>query len=295
MDTQQLTTLQKIAKEKSFNRTSKELGISQPTVTMRIKALENELGETLVLRTGQKAILTSAGETFLSYVDRALIVLQLGIDHITSGEELHTLTIAGTPTINTYVLPQTLKKFRSFFPDIQLKIYTGLSENVEQMILDGVADIGLTRSFVESKGIRTYKLYPEELRLIVHYTNPLVKLRSISVRDLSQEKILLYRRYTETWSIINDRFLRVGIKPRVTMELEHIVTVISMLLTGAGIAFLPMITVKKELDEGVLKVIEIEDMEPILRNTYIITPKQNRSDAAVSFFRFLHEEFNISR
>jgi DNA-binding transcriptional LysR family regulator len=290
MDTQQLLTFQKLAKEQSFKRASKELGISQPTVTMRIKALEEEVGEILFLRTGQKAILTPTGELFLQYVDRALRIFESGMDIVKAGQGSNTLTIAGTAAMNTYVLPAKLQQFQRHMPELQWRIYTGTSDDILQMIVDEIADIGLIRGSLRHSNVYSYPLYPEELCLVMPPEHPLAAQPSLDFTDLKQEPILIYRRSSETWRLIAERFLQAGVKPNVAMELEHVVAVKQMVLHGAGIAFLPEITVAENVKGGSLVRANLSG-PPIIRYTSIVIPQKKPTPAAAQFLRFLHAQF----
>jgi DNA-binding transcriptional LysR family regulator len=290
MDIQQLITLQKLAKEQSFSRASKELGITQPTATMRIKTLEDEIGETLIIRTGQKAILTPAGEIFLAHIERALQVFQSGKDIMSSGDHDNTLTIAGTPTFNTYVLPKMLQSFHQLQPHFQWRINTGTTEHIMQMIIDEVADVGLVRDTITHPKVYSYPLYPEELRLIVPNHHTFAKKEYVTIDDLKEEEILIYRRNSETWAMIQERFVKAGIQPKVTMDLDHIVTVKQMVLSGAGIAFLPSMATREEISEGLLSTVNLEG-PPILRHTSIIVRKRQPKHILSAFLRYLHDTF----
>lgn len=291
MDIQQLVTLQKLAKEQSFSRASKELGITQPTATMRIQALEKEVGETLIIRTGQKALLTPAGEKFLSYAERAVQVLQSGKDHLMTDSMDNQLTIAGTPTFNTFVLPQLLQTFQNRHPKCQSSIHTGSTEQIVEMILDGVSEIGFIRDRVVHPKLFSYSLYPEELRLVVPITHRFAAQDYVTLVELKHEKIIIYRRSSATWSMVQEHFNKESIKPNITMELDHIVTVKLMVLSGQGIGFLPTVAIKEELANGKLATVAIEGA-PILRHTSILIPKRKLSSILTSFVKHVHRRFD---
>ncbi len=289
MDFQQLITLQKLDREKSFSRTSKELGISQPTVTTRIQSLEKGLDESLVLRTGQKAILTDAGKKFLSYVDRALQVYQLGIDRVANLE--NTVSVAATPTINTYILPQKLKEVRKLDPKLKWKFITGSSPEIVQMVKDEISDIGLIRGTVEDGEVISNLLFEEELHLVCSRHHPLTHYETVAIHELSNESILVYRRLSDTYQLISETFSKEGVPLNVTMELEHVITVKQMVLAGMGVAFLPESAIKKEIESGQLVKKELETSK-IIRGISIVLKKENVSDISTYVLSLLNEIFN---
>lgn len=274
LDIQQLKTLQKLGKEKSFSRTSKELGVSQPTVTTRIKVLEEELGVDLILRTGKKAILTEVGDTFLSYVNRALQVYQYGIDGLSTVERF--ITIAATPTISTYIIPQKLGEIQQKEPNIKWRFLTGSSFEIIQKVQDEIADIGLIRGSVKHEDLNSFPLFLEELYLVLPCSHPLAKHQQLEVSDLTNEKLLIYKRHSGTSNLIEEMFLKFGVNPNISMELEHVMTVKQMVLGGMGIAFLPERAIKKEIESGQLTKVKLEKAS-IVREVSMISRKNSGS------------------
>lgn len=273
MDILQLQTLQKLEKEQSFSRTSRELGVSQPTVTTRIKSLEDELGENLVLRTGQKAILTESGKLFLSYVNRALQVYQNGLDNLALQEKM--ISIAATPTINTYILPKMAMELYEKTPGFKWRFLTGSSTQIIQMIEDDIADIGLIRGTIETKHILCYPLFSEDLYLVVPSEHPLASVNcSLAIQDLSKENILIYQPQSDTVRLVKETFLKQGIFPNITMELEHVMTVKQMVLAGMGIAFLPERTVVQEIKNKQLVIVPLKGIS-LNRKVSIVVKKDS--------------------
>ncbi|WP_017727543.1 LysR family transcriptional regulator [Halalkalibacterium ligniniphilum] len=288
MDFHQLKTLQKLDREKSFSRTSKELGISQPTVTTRIKMLEKELDENLVLRTGQKAILTDAGKRFLTYIDRALQVFQFGVDRLANNEQ--NISIAATPTINTFILPRKIKEARKKEPNVKLKFITGSSNEIIQMVKDELVDIGLIRGSAEDHEIETFQLFEEELHLVHSRQHPFQHLKNITVHDLTSENIIVYRRLSGTYKLIKEAFRKEGARLNVSMELEHVITVKQMVLAGMGLAFLPESAIKKEMANGELVKKNLINTK-IIREVSLIYKRENHSVISSNIFKMLRDIF----
>jgi DNA-binding transcriptional LysR family regulator len=286
MDTEQLITLQKLGKEHSFSRASKELGVSQPTVTTRIKTLEEELGEILVLRTGQKAILTPAGESFLSFAERALKVYQNGLDRLYSKEK--TIAIAAASIVNTYTLPPILKEFSKTYPDIKLRFLTGSTPTIIQMIKDEVADIGLINGGLLDKEVKCHRLYSEELYLVLPSRHALANKRDITFKDIETENLLIFRRNTATFRLIEESFGRLGVKPNITMELGHAMSIKQMILAGVGIGFLPENVVKEEMKAGIVMAVRVEN-SPVIRDVSVVLKKRTLSNTEERVLKWLHE------
>ncbi len=288
MDFQQLKTLQKLHKEKSFSRTSKELGISQPTVTTRIKSLEEELGENLVLRTGQKAILTESGKRFLSYADRALQVYQFGIDRLATNEK--TISIAATPTISTYILPDKLKEARKKDPELKWKFITATSMEILQMMKDEIVDLGLIGRRLDDKEVNCHPILLEEFFLVVSADHPFANQKAINLKQLQNENIIVYRKSSKTYKHIHKTFENSEVPLNLAMEVEHVITAKQMVLAGLGVAFLPESAMIKEIEHNQLVKIEIQDTQ-IIREISIISSKENISPVSSYVLDLLKDIF----
>lgn len=294
MDTQQLVTFMQIASERSFVRASQRLGVSQPTVTARMQALEDELGEHLIIRTGQEAILTPSGEIFLSYVDRALQVFQSGIDRLNYEQKSSGLRVAGTPTFNSYVLPENLSGFYKEQPHIRLKVLTGTSQEIVHMLQDEVADVGFIQGSLKGSNLISYPIFTEELHLVVHQDHPLYRREVVRLTDLKEEPIVTYRRSTHSWDLIEDRFKQEGFKPDETMEMDHVSGIRQMLLAGVGVAFLPKRAVQEELRRKLVKVVEL-DGPSIMRITSVAVPNRSISSSTAAFLGYIHKVFRLNQ
>lgn len=290
MDILQLQTLQKLAKEKSFSRASKELGVSQPTVTTRIKMLEEELGESLILRTGHQAILTPAGKIFLAYVNRALHVYRFGVDRLAMGGNV--ISIAATPTINTYFLPKKIAEIRKRKPEITWNFLTGSSSEIIKLVKDEIAEIGLIRGSAKDVEIEAKHLFSEELHLVLSNNHPLASRIKVNVKELQKENILIYQCNSETTRLINETFSKAGVKPKITMKLEHAMTVKQMVLAEMGIAFLPENAVTKEIETGQLAKLKLVDSK-IVREVSIVFKKESNSEEIAHVINILTEIFKI--
>jgi DNA-binding transcriptional LysR family regulator len=294
MDTLQLVTFMNIASERSFIRASQKLGVSQPAVTARIQSLEDELGVHLIIRTGQEAILTPSGEIFLSYVDRALQVFQSGVDRLNYERLSSGLRVAGTPTFNSYVLPEKLSDFYKEYPNIRLKVLTGTTQEILRMLQDEVADVGFIQGSMSSSHITTYPVFSEELNLLVHRDHPLFRRDIIRLTDLRDEPIVTYRRGSHSWDLIEDRFKQEAFKPGQVMEMDHVSGIRQMLLAGVGVAFLPKRVMVEEIRRKQVKVLELEG-PAIVRHTSIAVPNRALSSSAAALLGYIHRIFRLSQ
>ena len=115
----------------SFRRAAEALGLSQPSLSARVKSIEKELGATLFHRMGRGVRLTEMGKLFLTYGERVQETLRQGKDAINSAMTTSggILNMASARNIGTYTLPNMLAKLRQSYPGINVHINIGRSSD----------------------------------------------------------------------------------------------------------------------------------------------------------------------
>ena len=272
MDLGQLEAFVQVANQRSFSRAAEALFLTQPSVTARIQALERDLGERLFERSGRGIRLTEVGECFLPHAERVLQALNTGRDAIDSLRNLHSgsLVLASATTVSTYVLPGLLKTFRARYPRIEVSVRTGRSEQVLQMMLQDEAQVGLVRA-VYHQDIETKGLIEDELVLVSNNTHELVGKGSVTVEQLGDHPFIFFDRNSSYYSLAQGIFRQHGVVPRTQMELDSMEATKKMVEEGLGIAMLPKIALERELKDGTLREIEIQDMPNPTRQIALIS------------------------
>src|SRR6478735_7504252 len=121
-----------VARRTNVSRAADSLGITQPALTARLQALEQELGQSLFVRTRRGVQLTDAGNAFLPYAEQAVAALASGIAEVAEvsaggGGEV---ALAVAPQVSTYVLPHLLTRFAADHPGVRLVVRTAHSEEI---------------------------------------------------------------------------------------------------------------------------------------------------------------------
>ncbi len=272
MDLGQLEAFVQVANQHSFSRAAEALFLTQPSVTARIQALERDLGERLFERSGRGSRLTEVGECFLPHAERVLQALNTGRDAIDSLRNLHSgsLVLASATTVSTYVLPGLLKTFRARYPRIEVSVRTGRSEQVLQMMLQDEAQVGLVRA-VYHQDIETKGLIEDELVLVANANHELAGRGSVTVEQLGDHPFIFFDRNSSYYSLAQGIFRQHGVMPRTQMELDSMEATKKMVEEGLGIAMLPRVALERELKEGILRVVQIEDMPNPMREIALIS------------------------
>src|SRR5688500_10233961 len=145
LDTGQLLAFERVARERSFSRAARALGIAQPTISERIKALERTVGGELFVRGGRGAALSDLGASFLPYARRALEVLDAGVEagrQARAGERGRA-TIGVLESLSGSFLGPALAQFLGAHPRVELLVRAGRHPVVMEQLLDGVVGMAL--------------------------------------------------------------------------------------------------------------------------------------------------------
>lgn len=250
MEIKQLITFKHAAENLNFTQTAKILNFAQSSVTAQIKSLEEEIGKPLFERLGKRLILTEAGHQFKSYAEKMINLSQEAITAANGEEELiGTLTIGAQESQCTYRLPLILKEFKTAFPKVKLVFKPAHSDEMaRKQLMEGLLDIAFIMD--ESKPDRSLKverLIKEELKLVV---SPNQSKSDFSIDDLKHETLLLTEAGCSYRNMFEESLNALGIYSLDKIEFASIEAIKQCVVAGLGVALLPEMVVKKDIEEG---------------------------------------------
>lgn len=285
MDFGQIEAFTQVAMHNSFSRAAEVLQLTQPSITARIQALERELGEELFERGGRGVKLTDAGRVFLPYVEQILQRLQEGRDAVEEvrNVQLGSLRLGSAITISTYVLPGILHRFCQDFPGVDVLIRTGRSEQVLNMLLGDEVQVGIIRA-LSAPDIETIPLYDDEIVLVAYPQHRFAQGTGVTIAEAAREPIVLFDRGSSYYGMIHDLFRKAAVIPNVAMELDSLEATKRMVEQGLGIALVPIATVVRELEQGVLVRVGLTDVKPIKRPISLVYRKNRKRSRTVQAF-----------
>ncbi|MCH8010043.1 MAG: LysR family transcriptional regulator [Chloroflexi bacterium] len=296
MDLGQLEAYLQVAEHRNFSRAAEALGLTQPSVTARIQALERDLGESLFERNGRGVRLTEVGESFLPHVQRVLKALHDGKDAVQSLRklELGTLRLGAAPTISTYVLPALLKEFSSRYPGLDVSVRTDYSQQIVQMVLADEVQMGLERGTTHPE-VETIPLYSDDVILVTAADDAFAERGSVDIEDLATRRLIMFNRGSSYYALVDNALRGAGLPVSPAMELDNMEATKKMVEVGLGIAMLPRVAVAQEVERGELREIEIKKMTMPRREVSLIYRRgRPLSRAAIAFIKLLEEHYGVS-
>ena len=294
MDLAQLEIFLSIAEEKSFSRAAEKMSRTQPALSIAIKRLEEELGETLFDRSSKSGTLTEAGRILLSYAQK---MINLRAEAVEAVGELRgmfrgRLTIGANESTSLYLLPPLLLEYRQRHPSIKIEVYRNVSERIPSEVLERNLDFGFLSYDPLLPSLESLKVYNDELVLVVPPKHRLTKQKVVTVRDLGGEQFVAHNVKTPARTRIFELFAQHRTPLNICVELATLDTIKDFVQRQVGIAILPRLAVRDELASGKLIEVPVKGMkiEKMLRLVY--RREQSLSHAAKSFLEIVREQRN---
>lgn len=265
MNIDQLKAFHKVAYTSSFTKAARELFLSQPAVSQQIQALESSLGITLFDRSGKKVRLTDEGEILLSYTNRLFHLyeeIELLFGQLRSLEK-GKITLGATAVIGTYFLPIFIGRYNRKYPEIEIDLHMGNSNNVHNMLLEGSVDLGFAGRLKVHSNLTSVRVHREKLLLVSAPDNPITARESVTVDELDRASFIWREKGTQTRVLVKEWFeKKVGRNyPRKSIELQNLEAAKRTVVEGYGITVLPEIAVKREMHVGLLKRINLKGFD----------------------------------
>ena len=248
-----------VARLGNVSRAAEEMYLTQPTLTARLKGLEEDLGDQLFVRTSRGMRLTEAGKEFVPYAERCLASLEELRD--ASGGRL---ALGTSPGVGTYALPAILERFTAAHPRVSVSVKTGHSDDVLEMVLKEEVQLGLGRE-VSHPEVESMQLYEDELVLVVDPQHRFTQKGSAELAEVGREQLILFDHASSYYELTRSLFRNAGIREFPAIELDNIEAAKRMVEQRLGVAFLPRTAVVRSVAAGHLCLVEVEDSPEIQR------------------------------
>jgi DNA-binding transcriptional LysR family regulator len=247
MKLRQLQFFSAVAAELSFSRAAIKLHVAQPSLSIQIKALEDEVGARLFERDKRHVSLTPAGRRFQSRVATILTLAEAAKSEArsTDGGRIGTINLGYTAlSMFSTALPHSIRRFQQEHPHVQVALRELTSLEQLHELRERTLDVGVLRKVDVSaaKGIQIVEWYRTPLVAAMPADHPRAQSRSLSLTDLKDEAFVMYPRHAGTgiyWQVLQ-LCTTAGFRPRVVREVLESSTIIGLVAAGVGIAVVPV-------------------------------------------------------
>jgi len=230
--------------QNNFSRAAERLHIEQPPLSQRIRSLEKVLKVELFDRKRRPLQLTEAGKVFLEEIRLALTHIELAITQAqrASRGEIGRLMIGVNSSIANSLLPDILRTFRDHFPEVKLVLRELTSSQQTQDLRNRLLDVGFERlpnPYENEADLRFMPILQEPLVIALPETHPLAAQAQIPLKALADEPFILPSpELVPSYGEIMTLCQQVGFSPKVVQEATWMITVLSLVAGGVGVALL---------------------------------------------------------
>jgi DNA-binding transcriptional LysR family regulator len=290
MDIVQLETFLAVVEERSFSRAAARLHRSQPAVSQAIAKLEAELGEVLLERSSRDGTLTDAGEVLREYAVKLLNLRTEAAGALSELRELHRgrLNIAANEYTCLYLLP-LLDVFLRGHPLVKLAVQRALASRISDLVLSHSVELGVLSFRPDDPQLQSVVVYRDALEFVVNPKSVLAVAGEVSISDLGQENFIAHNVASPQRQKVIDTFKRHRTPLRMGVELPSLEAIKRFVEMGNGVALVPGLTVKTELQSGALVRVKVRDLQLERRLRLVYRRQASLSHAAVAFLRAVQE------
>jgi DNA-binding transcriptional LysR family regulator len=261
MELRQIRSFLSIAETLHFGRSAELIHLSQPALSLQIRALEEEIGVRLFERNRRKTTLTAAGFAFRDNAAAALSHLEQAIRRarLAAKGKMGLLRIGFISTAGSEIVPDIVRQFRTLNPEVEFSLRNILTAEQVQMLETGSLDIGFLRLPIGGhSALDVVTVHHEPFVLVVPASHKLAKKKSVRLREVSGEDFVMYERnYAPGFHDLISGMLRdARIVPTVSQTAAEIPTLISLVASGMGITILPASAVKHSVSVVVCEILD---------------------------------------
>lgn len=194
----QLQAFVEVAANGSFTRAAEGLHLTQSTLTAQIQQLEEQAGLKLFDRTTRRVLLTAEGERFLPVAERLLSDFSAAMTDLQSRAELKQghVSLAGSPSVITRLMPSALARFRTTHPAISVHIRDDSAGSLEQRVLNNEVDFAIAGNHSQQPDLEYQPLLQDRYGLVVPRQHPLADMSELAWSQVPADELLLLSRDT---------------------------------------------------------------------------------------------------
>jgi DNA-binding transcriptional LysR family regulator len=266
MDTRQLAAFCAVVERKSFSQAAERLGVTQPAVSLQVRALEKRLGAQLLDRSGRRVEPTEAGARLYRGAQRLLALEEQLLEEVagdSDGELTGELRLGASTGPAAVVVPLLLCEFQLENPGVKIALSVHDTHSVVELVASRELELGIVGAARRHRSVRFEPFFEDEVILACPPGHAFAG-RSVGIDELRADKLILMQEGAGVRQILDDELRELGLRLRdldVRLELGLQESVRSAVQAGYGVAFISRTAVESELAAGTLAAARVEGLE----------------------------------
>jgi DNA-binding transcriptional LysR family regulator len=296
MDTRQLQAFCAVVEKKSFSQAAEQLGVTQPAVSLQVRALEQRLGQSLLDRSGRRVEPTEAGRRLYKNAQRMLALEQQLLEEVSDDDDrlAGTLAIGASTGPGAHLVPLLLCEFQREHPDLHIALSIWDTQTVIEHVADRQLELGVVGALRRHRSLEFEPLVRDEIVLAVPAGHHAAG-GTITVDELKEETLIVMQEGAGVRQVVEEELRRAGLRlrgvePKLELGLQE--SVKSAVAAGYGVTFISRTAIEGELASGRLAAAQVEGVEPA-RQIYIVRARgRSATRAAEAFLSFAKERLS---
>jgi DNA-binding transcriptional LysR family regulator len=294
MDTRQLAAFCAVVERKSFSQAAERLGVTQPAVSLQVRALETRLGTQLLDRSGRRVEPTEAGMRLYRGAQRLLALEDQILDDVAGeaeGELRGELSLGASTGPAAIVVPLLLCEFQREHPGVRIALTVADTQAVVERVGARELELGIVGASRRHRAVSYEPFFDDEVILAVPPGHAFAG-RTVTLDDLREESLIVMQEGAGVRQIVEDELRALGVRLRdldVRLELGLQESVRSAVQAGYGVTFISRSAVEPELAAGSLAAARVEGLDAKREISLARATGRTPTRAGDAFVRFARE------
>ena len=294
MDTRQLAAFCAVVERRSFSQAAEQLGVTQPAVSLQVRALEKRLGAQLLDRSGRRVEPTEAGTRLYRGAQRLLALEQQVLDEVAAegdGDLSGALSMGASTGPAAVVVPRLLGEFQRAHPAVRVALEVHDTRMVVELVAERRLELGIVGAAPRHRAVRFEPFAYDEVVLVCPPRHRFAG-RTIDVHELASESLVVMQEGAGVRRIVEDELRRLGVRlrdldPRLELGLQE--SVRSAVQAGYGVTFISRAAVESDLASGALAEARVEGMDGRREISLVRSAARVHTRVADAFVDFARE------
>jgi DNA-binding transcriptional LysR family regulator len=291
MDTRQLAAFCAVVERRSFSQAAERLGVTQPAVSLQVRALEKRLGTQLLDRSGRRVEPTEAGWRAYRAAQRMLSLEEQLVSDVAAsveGDLAGDLVLGASTGPAAIAVPVVLCEFQREHPGVRVFLTVSDTHTVVERVADRELELGIVGAARRHRGVRFEPFFADEVILACPPGHPFAG-RSVTLEELRDESLILMQEGAGVRQIVEDSLRQRGTRLRdldVRLELGLQESVRTAVAAGYGVTFISRTAIESDLEAGTLAEAQVEGLEATREISLAYATGRARSRVASEFVDF---------
>jgi len=291
MDTRQLAAYCAVVERRSFSQAAERLGVTQPAVSLQVRALEKRLGTQLLDRSGRRVEPTEAGWRLYRGAQRMLALedqIVAGVAASAEGELAGDLVLGASTGPAAIAVPVALCQFQHENPDVRVFLTVSDTHSVVERVAARELELGIVGASRRHRGVRFEPFFSDQVILACPPGHRFAD-RTVTLDELREESLILMQEGAGVRQIVEDGLRRQGVRLReldVRLELGLQESVRRAVEAGFGVTFISRTAVESDLAAGTLVEARVQGLEATREISLVTATGRARSRVAEAFVAF---------